>query len=107
MVLFRVCPHISEAERFKWQEIAKGLENILGEEVDFRLYKSFSEEEAWLDVDDYAPDIYYANPDATVILLRKGYRIIGRYKIEREKFYLISKRKIKLEEADKIGMIDR
>jgi diguanylate cyclase (GGDEF)-like protein/PAS domain S-box-containing protein len=107
MVLFRVCPHISEAERFKWQEIAKGLENILGEEVDFRLYKSFSEEEAWLGVDDYAPDIYYANPDATVILLRKGYRIIGRYETEGEKFYLISKRKIKLEEANKIGMIDR
>jgi len=107
MVLFRVCPHISEAERLKWQEIAKGLENILGEEVDFRLYKSFSEEEAWLGVDDYAPDIYYANPDATVILLRKGYRIIGRYETEGEKFYLISKRKIKLEEANKIGMIDR
>jgi diguanylate cyclase (GGDEF)-like protein/PAS domain S-box-containing protein len=107
MVLFRVCPHVSEAERLKWQEIAKGLENILGEKVDFRLYKSFSEEEAWLVVDDYAPDIYYTNPDATVILLRKGYRIIGRYKTEGEKFYLISKRKIKLEEANKIGIIDR
>ncbi|MFZ8830856.1 MAG: sensor domain-containing phosphodiesterase, partial [Thermodesulfobacteriaceae bacterium] len=107
MVLFRVCPHISEAERLKWQEIVKGLENILREEVDFRLYKSFSEEEAWLVVDDYAPDIYYANPSATVILLRKGYRIIGRYKTEGEKFYLISKKKIKLEEANKIGLIDR
>jgi hypothetical protein len=35
MVLFRVCPHISEAERLKWQEIAKGLENILGGESRF------------------------------------------------------------------------
>jgi hypothetical protein len=41
MVLFRVCPHISEAERLKWQEIAKGLENILGRKLILGFIKAF------------------------------------------------------------------
>lgn len=77
MITFRVCPHDTKEGLKKWLKISDKIKQIFNQEVDFKPYKNFYEEEALISVDNFKPDIYYANFDATLILLQKNYKLIG------------------------------
>ncbi|MBX0312874.1 MAG: EAL domain-containing protein [Sulfurihydrogenibium sp.] len=90
MISFKVCPHNTKGELKKWIEISDKIKQIFNQEVDFKPYKSFCEEEALISVDDFKPDIYYASFGVALVLLRKGYKPIGKFKDIHDKFLLIS-----------------
>jgi diguanylate cyclase (GGDEF)-like protein/PAS domain S-box-containing protein len=90
MIVFRVCPHDTEKGLEKWLKISDKIKQIFNQEVDFKPYENFYEEEALILVDNFKPDIYYASFDATLILLQKNYKLIGRFKGNYDKFLLIS-----------------
>ena len=90
MITFRVCPHDTKEGLEKWLKISDKIKQIFKQEVDFKPYKNFYEEEALISVDNFKPDIYYASFDAALILLQKNYKLIGRFKGYYDKFLLIS-----------------
>jgi diguanylate cyclase (GGDEF)-like protein/PAS domain S-box-containing protein len=90
VITFRVCPHDTKEGLEKWFKISDKIKQIFNQEVDFKPYKNFYEEEALISVDNFKPDIYYANFDATLILLHKNYKLIGRFKGHYDKFLLVS-----------------
>ncbi len=90
MITFRVCPHDTKEGLSEWLKISDKIKQIFNQEVDFKPYKNFYEEEALISVDNFKPNMYYANFDATLILLQKNYKLIGRFKDHYDKFLLIS-----------------
>jgi diguanylate cyclase (GGDEF)-like protein/PAS domain S-box-containing protein len=90
MITFRVCPHDTKEGLKKWLKISDKIKQIFNQEVDFKPYKNFYEEEALISVDNFKPDIYYANFDATLILLQKNYKLIGKFKSRSNKFLFVS-----------------
>ncbi|MBX0312782.1 MAG: phosphate/phosphite/phosphonate ABC transporter substrate-binding protein, partial [Sulfurihydrogenibium sp.] len=90
MITFRVCPHDTKEGLEKWLKISDKIKQIFNQEVDFKPYKNFYEEEVLISVDNFKPDIYYANFDTALILLQKNYKPIGRFKGYYDKFLLIS-----------------
>jgi diguanylate cyclase (GGDEF)-like protein/PAS domain S-box-containing protein len=90
MITFRVCPHDTKKELKKWLKISDKIKQIFNQKVDFKPYENFYEEEALISVDNFKPDIYYANFDTTSILLQKKYKLIGRFKGNYDKFLLVS-----------------
>jgi hypothetical protein len=90
MITFRVCPHDTKEGLEKWLKISDKIKQIFNQEVDFKPYKNFYEEEALISVDNFKPDIYYASFDAALILLQKNYKFIGRFKGNYDKFLLVS-----------------
>ena len=90
MITFRVCPHDTKEGLAIWFKISEKIKQIFKQEVDFKPYKNFYEEKALISVDNFKPDIYYANFDVTLILLQKNYKLIGRFKGHYNKFLLVS-----------------
>lgn len=90
MITFRVCPHDTKEGLKKWFKISDKIKQIFNQEVDFKPYKNFYEEEALISIDNFKPDIYYANFDAALIILQKNYKLIGRFKVHYDKFLLVS-----------------
>ncbi|MBX0312031.1 MAG: EAL domain-containing protein [Sulfurihydrogenibium sp.] len=90
MITFRVCPHDTKEELEKWLKISDKIKQIFNQEVDFKPYKNFYEEEVLISTASFKPDIYYANCDATLVLLQKNYKLIGKFKGHYDKFLLIS-----------------
>jgi len=90
MITFRVCPHDTKEGLAKWFKISDKIKQIFNQEVDFKPYKNFYEEEALISVDNFKPDIYYASFDVALILLQKNYKLIGRFKGHCDKFLLVS-----------------
>jgi len=89
MIDFRVCPHDTQKGLDKWLNITKKIKEIFGQEVEFKPFKNFSEEEAFCSIDDFKPDIYYARFDISLLLLEKHYKLIGRFKNKNDVFWLL------------------
>jgi PAS domain-containing protein len=89
MITFRVCPHDTKDGLIEWLKISDKIKQIFNQEADFKPYKNFYEEEALISIDNFKPDIYYANFDSTLILLQKNYKLIGRFKGHHDKFLLV------------------
>ena len=107
MIDFRVCPHDTEKGLDKWLDIAKKIKEIFGQEVELKPFKNFDEEYAYFSKDDFKPDIYYASFDMTLLLLNKGYKIIGKFKNENDVFLLISRKEFNDEEPSDITIVDK
>jgi len=107
MIDFRVCPYDTKKELDKWLDIAKKIKEIFGQEVELKPFKNFNEEYAYFSKDDFKPDIYYASFDVTLLLLNKGYKIIGKFKNENDVFLLISRKEFKDEEPSNITIVDK
>jgi len=87
VITFRVCPHDTKEGLSEWLKISDKIKQIFNQKVDFKPYKNFYEEEALISVDNFKPDMYYANFDATLILLQKNYKLIGRFKGQYDNFF--------------------
>jgi diguanylate cyclase (GGDEF)-like protein/PAS domain S-box-containing protein len=107
MIDFRVCPHDTKKGLDKWLNIAKKIKEIFGQEVELKPFKNFDEEYAYFSTDYFKPDIYYANFDMTLLLLNKGYKIIGKFKNENDVFLLISRKEFNDEEPSNITIVDK
>ncbi|ACG56900.1 diguanylate cyclase/phosphodiesterase with PAS/PAC sensor(s) [Hydrogenobaculum sp. Y04AAS1] len=107
MIEFRVCPHDTQKGLDKWLNIAKKIKEIFGQEVELKPFKNFDEEYAYFSKDDFKPDIYYASFDMTLLLLDKGYKIIGKFKNENDVFLLVSRKKFNDEEPSNITIVDK
>ncbi|MFP3159062.1 MAG: EAL domain-containing protein [Hydrogenobaculum sp.] len=107
MIEFRVCPHDTKKGLDKWLNIAKKIKEIFGQEAELKPFKSFNEEYAYFSKDDFKPDIYYASFDMTLLLLNKGYKIIGKFKNENDVFLLISQKEFNDEEPSNITIVDK
>jgi PAS domain S-box/diguanylate cyclase (GGDEF) domain len=91
----------------KWLNIAKKIKEIFGQEVELKPFKNFDEEYAYFSTDYFKPDIYYASFDITLLLLNKGYKIIGKFKNENDIFLLISRKEFNDEEPSNITIVDK
>jgi len=107
MIDFRVYPHDTKKGLDKWLNIAKKIKEIFGQEVELKPFKNFNEEYAYFSKDDFKPDIYYASFDTTLLLLDKGYKIIGKFKNENDVFLLISRKEFDDEEPSNITIVDK
>ena len=107
MIDFRVCPHDTQKGLDKWLNIAKKIKEIFGQEVELKPFKNFNEEYAYFSKDDFKPDIYYASFDMTLLLLDKGYKIIGKFKNENDVFLLIGRKKFNDEKPSNITIVDK
>jgi diguanylate cyclase (GGDEF)-like protein/PAS domain S-box-containing protein len=107
MIDFRVCPHDTKKGLDKWLNLAKKIKEIFSQDVELKPFKNFDEEYAYFSKDDFKPDIYYASFDITLLLLNKGYKIIGKFKNENDVFLLISRKKFNDEEPSNITIVDK
>ena len=107
MIDFRVCPHDTKKGLDKWLNLAKKIKEIFGQKVELKPFKNFNEEYAYFSKDDFKPDIYYASFDMTLLLLNKGYKIIGKFKNENDVFLLISRKEFNDEEPSNITIVDK
>jgi PAS domain S-box/diguanylate cyclase (GGDEF) domain len=107
MIEFRVCPHDTQKGLGKWLNIAKKIKEIFGQEVELKPFKNFNEEYAYFSTDDFKPDIYYASFDMMLLLLDKGYKIIGKFKNENDVFLLISRKEFNDEEPSNITIVNK
>lgn len=73
---FALCPHAYHLNSKDWDRIAIKLSGVLKKDVKLIIFESFDE----LSNDNSLYDLYYANPDISLKLLKKNYIIVGKLK---------------------------
>ncbi len=73
----KLCFHVKETDKVAdWHRIAQRFSKILERPLKIELFSSISEEIS----DQNLADIYYANPDDTLSLIKRNYIILGKLK---------------------------
>lgn len=83
-----LCPHCKEKkeELNEWEKIAQKISDILGAEVSVNILENFDESK----LNEKECQIYYANPDHSIKLLRNDYIILGKLKGQKESLCVIT-----------------
>jgi ABC-type amino acid transport substrate-binding protein len=83
-----VSPFINNNFLF-WKKFVKSVEEKLNNKIDFICFNSYAEERNKLN-NNY--DIYYANPESTLLLYKKGYKPVAKFKNKIDTLYIIGKK---------------
>lgn len=75
---FALCPHIKEKELIFWHDIASKISSLLNKEIKLVSFEDFESE----NIDSSEYDIYYANPETALKLIKKGYILLAKIKNE-------------------------
>ncbi|WP_457600199.1 EAL domain-containing protein [Hydrogenivirga sp.] len=103
MIKFGVCPHDVESGRSKWEDLARRLSRVLGEQVVLRIFGDMREEEDLLERENF--DIYYASPSVALRLRGRGYVPAARYRLERDTLHVVKRRETTLSGKPVVGVI--
>jgi hypothetical protein len=79
-----VSPFINNNFLF-WKKFVKSVEEKLNNKIDFICFNSYAEERNKLN-NNY--DIYYANPESTLLLYKKGYKPVAKFKNKIDTLYI-------------------
>lgn len=103
MLRFAICPHDTYKGIERWRNFARQLEKLTGVEIELITFSSFREERDRLREEDF--DIYYASPDVTFELYRRGYLPVAKIKGQKDTLLLVGREPLK-QERHKIALVD-
>ncbi len=104
MIRFAICPHDTRQGLDRWESIAKSLEDIFSQKVELILFKNHSEEEKLLESKNIEVDIYYASPDVSLELSKKGFIPLAKFGHQQDVIYIIKRKGKKLPRNPRTGI---
>ena len=104
MIKFAICPHDTKKGLDRWERIIKSLEDIFSQEIKPILFKNHFEEVKKLESDKIEIDIYYASPDVSLELSKRGFIPLAKFGNQQDAIYIIKKQGKKISQNPKAGI---